>query len=274
MNEKNIEHLLINAYLLPDKRKYFEPILTSGIPVKNVFMNRHDLVTGLFPQLAQSVGFEHNSKYHRHDVYEHSLYVVDFCKTHKFTIKLAALLHDIGKPKAAFLGEDGYTHFHGHPQISYEICKEMLPETMKLGDDELDRVLELIKEHDKTLQADEKSVRRFIAKHGADFFEDWLVLRQADIDDHINIVTGAHRPDIAKIKQIYSKILEDDKKFKVSDLAVTGKDLLEIGIPQGKKIGETLSLLFKKVEKGCLPNLKNVLLDYCKAVERENEIDK
>lgn len=271
MNENDIERLLIQLKAPSRRREVLNTILTSGVPIRDMFIKHSDIVSEIFPEFASSVGFDHNSKYHQHDIYEHSLCVTDNCKTTKFEVKLAALFHDIGKPDVAFVGEDGYTHYHGHPKVSYEICKEMLPRVLNLKGEELDRVLELIKEHDKTLQADEKSIRRFITNYGEDFFEDWLILKQADIDDHINITIGTHCPDIEKIKQLHKEILEADKRFKLSDLAVNGNDLIEIGIHQGKEIGKTLNLLFEKVEKGCLPNIKHILLDYCKAVKKEKK---
>ena len=114
-----------------------------------------------------------NNKYHKHNVYEHLLAVTDLADTNKFEIKLAALLHDIGKPASYVEDAEGKGHFYGHPKVSRDICVELLKKDFRLSHEENELVLNLVEFHDEFIANTKKSVKRFLFVTGRRYFAVW-----------------------------------------------------------------------------------------------------
>lgn len=226
-----------------------EKILTCGKRIRPYFLTYDFIITKIIPEITPCVKFNQNNKFHTHDVYEHMLYVVDYCKTDKFEIKLAALLHDIGKPRAYVEDAQGQGHFYGHPNISHEICSDMLDKNFRLTNEQKDRVLELVKYHDMDVAATKRSVKRTLNKHGKEFMYDWFILKQADMDDHI-YPSKNHRYciNIDYISNTMEDILSANECFTLKDLMINGHDIMKLtGCKPGKHIGVILNTLLEKV---------------------------
>lgn len=237
-------------------------MLTSGKPIKVHFMEYKDIIGTIIPEIIPCFGLNQNNKYHKHDVYEHTLYVVDYCDTTKFEIKLAALLHDIGKPKAYVEDNEGWGHFYGHPEISYEISQNILRNDFRLSTEQLERILELIKYHDMEVTSTKASVKKALNKHGIDFMYDWFILKQADMDDHIYPNKNCHYIiDISGINARIQQILDEQSCFSLKDLSVNGKDIMySLGLKPGKQVGFILNTLLDEVINDNITNEKDVLL--------------
>lgn len=247
-------------------------MLTSGKPVKVHFMEYKDIIGTIIPEIIPCFNFNQNNKYHKHDVYEHILYVVDNCNTTKFEIKMAALLHDIGKPKAYIEDMEGWGHFYEHPQISYEISQSILRDDFRISTEQLERTLELIKYHDMEVASTKASVKRALNKHGVDFMYDWFILKQADMDDHIYPNKNCHYViDISGIEARIQQILDEQSCFSLKDLAIGGKDIMaKLGVKPGKHIGVILNTLLEEVIDEKINNESEILLN--RAVEIYSEL--
>lgn len=244
-----------------------EKMLTCGKPITNLFTQFADVVGEIIPELRPCFGFNQNNKYHKHNVYEHMLAVVDLCKSNKFEIKLAALLHDIGKPRAYVVGDDGWGHFYGHPEICYQMAVEFLPKRLRLSTEQEKLVLGLIRYHDMDVALTQKSVRRALSNHGESFMRDWLILKQADMDDHIYPVANSkYISSVAPIKDIMEEILASAACFSLKDLAVGGKDVMEhFSLTPSPKIGEILKALLSAVIDEEVENEKSALLKFAES---------
>lgn len=247
-------------------------MLTSGKPVKVHFMEYKDIIGTIIPEIIPCFNFNQNNKYHKHDVYEHILYVVDNCNTTKFEIKMAALLHDIGKPKAYIEDMEGWGHFYGHPQISYEMSQGILRDDFRVSTEQLERTLELIQYHDMEVASTKASVKRALNKHGVDFMYDWFILKQADMDDHIYPNKNCHYIiDISGIEARIQQILDEQSCFSLKDLAIGGKDIMaKLGVKPGKHIGIILNTLLEEVIDEKISNESEILLN--RAVEIYNDL--
>ena len=176
---------------------------------------------------------------------------------------MAALLHDIGKPKSYVVGEDGFGHFYGHPAVSKEMCVDLLKKDFRLTREETDLILNLVEFHDEYIAATKKSVKKFIAKHGKDFLDDWYVLKEADFNDHI---LGDNPPsnwytDISIVKELERQLEEEENCFSLKDLAVNGNDVKEVlGLKQGKEVGKALNKLFEMVLNEEVENTRDALI--------------
>lgn len=241
-------------------------ILTSGVKIHDLFLEFHDIIFQIIPELSECYKFNQRNKYHKHDVYEHTLCVVDnISETNNIVLKMAALLHDIGKPKAFELDDTGQGHFYGHPEISYEIAKNVLNKRFKFTAKESSIILELVRYHDMKMGTTKKSVKRVLNKFGDDFLSLWLVLRQADIDDHVEIyVKHSDYVLTSDIREMMNEIKADNECFTLADLEIDGNDIMtQLRIKPSQVVGIILNKLLNEVIEDNKKNNKKYLL--CRA---------
>ena len=245
-----------------------EKMLTCGMPIFDAFVELHEVVFIMIPELEPCFKFWQNNKYHKHDVYEHILAVVDACDTNDFVIKLAALYHDIGKPDAYSVDDEGHGHFYGHPEVSCEIFLRSAKENLRLTKDEYERCALLVRKHDMELFASEKCAHKMIVNYGIDFVRDFLVLKRADISDHI--FPNEKKPGwfyVDDFERAVEAVLEKESVFGLKDLDVNGKDLMkELNMKPGKEIGTLLQALLDAVLEEKVSNDKESLLELAKTL--------
>lgn len=121
---------------------WLRTVLTCGKSISNVFLEFSDVVAAIIPEMTPCIGFDQKSVYHKHDVYEHTLAVVDGCQTDDFCTKMAAFLHDIGKPSVCTEDASGHRHFKGHAIASKKIAEKILYR-LDFSGDEISVILEL-----------------------------------------------------------------------------------------------------------------------------------
>jgi tRNA nucleotidyltransferase (CCA-adding enzyme) len=243
-----------------------EKMLSSGNSVKDIFKSCADIVSIIIPEMEHCIGFEQNNKFHKHNVYEHILSVVDFCETNDFVIKMAALLHDIGKPLSYTEDNEGFGHFYGHPEISWEISKEVLSKRLRISNEQYEEILLLVKYHDMDLATSRKSVKRALNKLGESTLRKWIILKLADRKDHIGFSEEEIRDDLECIEGVLNDIISSQDCFLIKDLSVNGSDLINIGYKQGKDIGIVLNLLLQTVIDGC-DNKKDILIGIAESMK-------
>ncbi len=249
-------------------------ILTAGVDIQPYFANSDmmKIIKVIIPELGPCMHFEQHNKYHHQDVYNHILSVVDNCKTDKFEVKLAALLHDIGKPQTYVTDAEGWGHFYGHAKVSRDIAETVIDERLSLTAREKDHVLALVEHHDMEVHVTEKCARRMLNKFDRDFLSDFCILRQADRDDHVNL--DPNRP-LVNLNDFMATVDEEIKKntaVKVSDLAVRGNDLMDTFHISGPTVGQTLKALLDAVMDEKVTNDKDALLAFA-AQYLEKDID-
>lgn len=253
---------------------WLRQVLTCGRPIAPTFKEFSDVIAVIIPELKPCIDFEHRSIYHKHNVYEHLLAVVDGCHTRDFTVKMAALLHDIGKPHVYTTDDEGYRHYRGHAVESVRIA-ELLLTRLGIAGKEKATILSLIECHDMELAPSKKSVKRAMNEYGADFIRKWAVLRRADRDDHIFPCGTNTRfyTDIDGILTILDEIEAEEKRFKVTDLRVNGYDLMKLGL-SGEDIGYMLNTLRDAVASGELDNDRDwLLVKASQIIEHDKEQD-
>ena len=251
-------------------------ILTAGVDIQPYFANSDmmKIIKVIIPELEPCMHFEQHNKYHHQDVYNHILSVVDNCKTDKFEIKLAALLHDIGKPQTYVTDAEGWGHFYGHAKVSRDIAETVIDERLSLTAREKDLVLALVEHHDMEVHVTEKCARRMLNKFDRDFLSDFCILRQADRDDHVNL--DPNRP-LVNLNEFIAAVDEEIKKntaVKVSDLAVRGNDLMDTFHISGPTVGQTLKALLDAVMDEKVTNDKDALLTFAaEYIEKDTDLE-
>ena len=135
--------------------------MLSGL---QVVVDVPELCPQLSPELVPAVCFEQLTPYHLYDVYAPTARTLAYIRTNP-ELRLAMLLHDIGKPSRFFTDPKGRGHFKGHPAAGAQLCKGILPR-MKLPKAAVRRILPLVRYHDADILPEKR--RLWLAKRGKD----------------------------------------------------------------------------------------------------------
>lgn len=201
-----------------------------------------DILGVIMPELLPMRGFQQHNAYHLYDVLEHTLRVLEQIPAQP-ALRLAALLHDAGKPDAFTMDENGVGHFYGHPKISAALAEQRclalrLPAALR------ETVVSLVRIHDVPIEQDIKSVRRRLAQHGETRLRQLLMIKKADC-----VGRGTHAEYIGYYQQLAAMLEETLRQgacLSVRSLALNGHDLMALGL-HGKAVGEMQRWLLSQV---------------------------
>ena len=194
--------------------------------------------------------------FHDFDVMDHLIYACDGAPKNNYKVRLAALFHDIGKPSCKRVIEnekDGQLFtFYNHDNEGAKVTEKIL-RRLKFSNEEIADVSHLVKNHMFHYESSwsDAAVRRFIVRVGLQYMDDLFDLRVADVfgmhNNQVNLRNSTTSENILELKERIEKITEKQNALSLKDLCVNGKDLMDIGIPSGKKIGVVLNELFEAV---------------------------
>ncbi|MDD6563904.1 MAG: CCA tRNA nucleotidyltransferase [Clostridiales bacterium] len=220
-------------------------ILLSDNPDTIRDLHSLGLLKFILPELDRCFGEPQKNKYHIYDVGEHIMHTVK--NTPKdLILRWAAVLHDTGKPCCSSTDSAGIIHFYGHHRESRRIAVDVLYR-LHMESSSIKDIAMLVEHHDYRVEANYTAVKRMMSKTGAELFEKLLILQLAD-----NMAKNpTHLPDkLRRINgglDIYRDVIAQKQPYRISDLLINGKDLMELGYRQGRDIGETLKELLDEV---------------------------
>jgi putative nucleotidyltransferase with HDIG domain len=208
----------------------------------------------LWPELLEGVGVEQNA-WHAYDVYRHSLATVDAAAPGDLTLRLAALLHDVGKPRTVAPRADGRGNsFYQHEHVGAELVGPMLAR-LRLPGETVATVAHLVRQHMYAAdpEAPDRTLRRFVRRIGVEHLDRLFALRWADI-------TGSGLPkrdgSNERFEARIAAVLAEKPPFRVTDLAMSGADVVALFVRKGlappdfrgdARVGEVLRALFEEV---------------------------
>lgn len=240
--------------------------LLCGIGAERVLQAFADVLFTVLPELQPMFGFDQNNPYHDYDVYMHTLKALSAAPPEPF-LRWAALLHDSGKPHCYTEDERG-GHFYGHAAVSVEIAKRAL-KAMKCDRKRFDRVVQLVELHDTVFNNSEKQLKRLVSKIGDEAAEQLLYLHKADVSAQAQYLRAERIADADRLLALLADLRAADACMSLKKLALTGGDLLAMGVPQGREIGVILHTLLDRVIEGSLPNTKEALTEAVSAMRQE-----
>ena len=222
--------------------------LLLGKDAFRVLNEYKEIIFEVIPELKKCDGFDQKNYHHIYDVYTHIIHSVENSPLDE-EIRMAALLHDIGKPKTFSIDSNGVGHFYGHSEASLEIAEKVLTR-LKVDNKFKKNVLLLIKYHDPVIAPSKKIVRRWMTKLDSDgsgiLLKKLLLLKRAD-----NL---SQDPSVFERVKVYDEIgilideiLNEESCLTLKSLKISGDDLINLGISQGKTIGIILNKLLKLV---------------------------
>ncbi len=255
--------------------EFMKMLLNSPKPSVGIELMRETGLLQIFmPELTEGVGVE-QKLFHADDVYYHA---IKTCDAAEDSVKLVALLHDIAKPRT----DMGNGHFYGHDRMGADMAEQIM-KRMKFPKSEIERTKKLIANHmfyyphiEEGMSNEEKeniemhrwsdsAVRRFIQRVGEENIDDLFKLRMADAQS--NPYTSFKPDEITILQKRISDVRHQDMALKVTDLNITGKDLEQLGVGKGPKMGEILRELLERVLDDPLLNTKEKLSEIVKEIQ-------
>lgn len=226
-------------------RDEFSKIITGKNAYKVLkLMSENKILEEIIPEWSKTIGFDQKNIHHIYTVDEHILKSLELTSRDLIT-RLAVLFHDIGKPRCYTFGEDGQGHFYKHEKYSVEIAEKLML-NLKFSKLDTERVCKIIRYHSLYRQnIDEIFVKKMLNRFDEEDLYRYLEVVEADRRTHNNDICNLE--DLDQIKTILKKIQETKPPLSMKDLKISGKDLLKVGVPKGKIIGEILDYLMEKV---------------------------
>ena len=225
-----------------------EKLITSAHP--EVLVNAYKLgVTKIiFPEFDIMMETPQNNPHHKYSVGIHTIEAMKNIEA-EHIYRWTMLLHDIGKPEARVEGPDK-DHFKMHPVIGEEIARKIL-RRLKFDNQTIKQVTTLVRWHDRRFasfeEVNKKTIRRWVSKLTPELFARLMVVQRADINAQSDYHKEQKEQVLNETKRLFEEIIEEKNCLSIKELKINGKDLMDMGVPQGKEIGEILSWLLDQV---------------------------
>jgi len=257
-------------------RDEFQKIILSNTPTRGVEMLvKTGLMKWIIPEIAKTIEVKQN--YHHlqgpyNTVYKHLMASLDKCPSKKLEVRLAAFLHDIGKPETKE-GSGYSSSFHNHEYAGARITKKIM-ERLKFPRETINKTVLLVKNHMFYYNVDEvgeAGVRKVIRKVGLKNISDLIDVRIAD-----RLGSGVAKAIPYKLrhfKYMVEKVSTDP--ISVKQLKINGKNLMdELKIKPGPQIGSILEILLAEVIEDPDLNNKQDLLKRALNLSQKNLVER
>lgn len=241
------------------------PLAAKGIQLlEDVGLLKH-----VIPELREGIDVEQNL-HHIYTVWEHNLRTLEYAakKSYSFPVRIASLLHDVGKPRTK-RGEGRHCTFYAHDVMGARMAAKIM-ERLRFPHEIADKVVNLVRFHMfyySVGEVTESSVRRLIANVGLENIDDLLRLREGD---RIGSGTPKAVPyKLRHLKYMIDKVSHDPISVKM--LKVDGANIMEsLRIPPGPKVGLILNSLLAEVLDDPTLNQRDLLLERARQLDKES----
>ena len=272
IEEATWEAMLDNAPLLDQlaRERVFEELckllcLTDA----KMLCKLSPILTQIIPELRPMVGFDQRSPHHALDVFTHTALVVQGVPPVE-TLRLAALLHDVGKPGSFTVDETGRGHFYGHAKLSGQMAGQIL-QKLKAPAALREEVVWLIEHHMAFYQPERKGIRRLLSRYGKERLLMLNALHRADLKGKDAENVDRELQELDAIRELIRQVEEEEGRMTLKKLAVNGNDLLQMGVEPGSGMGMMLNRLLNAVMGEEVVNEKAPLLEMANRIWKESE---
>lgn len=240
-------------------REEFVKLIISPHPDMVRTLYELGLTAVFLPEFDTMMATPQNTEHHMYDVGEHTIHVMENVPEDK-VLRLAALFHDVGKPACRKTDAEGTDHFLGHPALGADMTADIM-RRLKFDNATIESVTRLVRFHDERFPVTARNVRRFISRLGSEYFDDMLVLKRADVLGQSMYQRKEKLDRIDEMDRVGHEIMNNAEPLSVKDLAIGGKDLMDLGIARGPEIGAILKALLREVVDEPERNERETLLE-------------
>lgn len=244
-------------------RDEFLKICVSSRPGHIDLLCELELLQYIFPDFIKAYETPQNHPHHVYNVAKHTLVAMEHSEP-TILLRLTMLLHDIGKVYTRTTDKHGIDHFYNHPKRSVQIATKVLKD-LRLDNHTIKAVCDLVRFHDYHIEHDISKVyvKKVMMVIGPELFDELLKVQYADAMAQNQDKLPPKLAMIQKQRDYKEEVIKKGEPYHKGMLAITGNDLIEIGIPRGKVIGELLEVALHKVIHEPHFNEKDLLLAYC-----------
>lgn len=263
---KNLSNERINSEL--------NKILSLNLNLENVETLWH-MFCEVFPILKETKNFNQKNPHHKLTLDKHIMETIananiaierlpeEFKRNvNPSEVRLALLLHDIGKLYTQSFDENNIAHYYGHAEQGAQLAEIMLI-NRKFPIKTVQNVTYLIKHHQMTFPKNRKGTIKVLNKRGMINVSNILAMQYADKISHVS-------HDCGEINAVINKVLEVSKEpvveFTLKDLAINGNDVMRVTGFTGKKIGDALQMCFEAILNDTIENERDELLKFLKTI--------
>lgn len=243
-------------------------LLVSNHPEKIKTAYELGMTSIFLPEFDAMMNTPQNNPHHKYNVGDHTVEALKRIDADK-VLRLAVLLHDVGKPETRSTDAEGIDHFYEHYKKSGEKSEEIL-RRLKYDNHTIKSVRHLIEWHD--FRWDDESyagmakVRRLVSKVGIEYFEPLLKLQKADILGQSSYLQENKLKVLKEVEDIYGEVKRNHDCLTVKDLDIDGVTLIRNGIPAGKRMGIILDRLLDMVIEEPKLNQRSILLELARKI--------
>ncbi|MBD5485052.1 MAG: CCA tRNA nucleotidyltransferase [Lachnospiraceae bacterium] len=216
----------------------------------------------ILPEFDICMETNQNNPHHCYNVGEHILHSMQETAPDK-VLRLGMLFHDIAKPQTLSIDDEGITHNKGHAELGEKMTRQIL-RRLKFDNDTIDKVSKIVLYHDQEVGLTPSGVRRAVNRMGEEIFTMLFAVQYADVLAQSDYLREEKLQKLTYKKEIYEGICQRKECLNLKDLAVTGSDLIALGIPAGRQIGVILNDLLDIVLEEPARNTREELLRICK----------
>jgi poly(A) polymerase/tRNA nucleotidyltransferase (CCA-adding enzyme) len=219
--------------------------VTSDNPYRGVWlMLETGLLEEVLPELCEGVGVTQN-KHHIYTVFMHNLLALQYCPSDDPLVKLASLLHDVGKPRTKE-GDGINSTYYNHDHVGAQMTRQIL-KRLKFSKKDIERVSHLVDQHMFYYSRGEQTdaaIRRLVKRLGRQNIDDFMAVRVAD-----RMGSGCQKEKPFKLIELERRIREVEKDpMDTTMLKINGNDVMEItGMRPGREVGVLMNKLLDDV---------------------------
>ena len=252
----------------------FDKTLMSNHPEKIMDAYELGITKVVLPEYDNLVGVKQETHHHMYDVDKHTIVALKYMsQLHKYVTILddkdklmlmwTMLLHDVAKPMCKYYTEQNgekIAHFKKHDIEGVEVARKIC-NRLKFDNYTSDKIRSLIKWHDYRFTNKERNMRRAMNKIGSELFDYLFFVKIADTLAQNVETIPSKLADLDRSYSIYRDIISKKQCVSLKELALTGRDLIDIGIKPGRALGEYLNALLEMVIEEPELNTKDILLE-------------
>jgi len=239
-------------------REELNKIVISDMPSKGLkLLCTTNILKYIMPDLEMCVRFNEHNLNNGKDMFNHILGVVDNTEN-DLILRLSALFLHIGECETATLYENGIGDFYKYNIRSSEVTEQIM-KRLKYDNKSIEQVVGLVIENISGYEnVEDKAIKKLINRVGVNNIDRLFKLKIADIK---TTTKGNHVSNILRIKSRVERILNEKQPLSIKDLKISGSDLMDLGVGQGKQIGIILNELMEIILENPELNRKDSLIE-------------
>ena len=251
-------------------REEFVKIICSDNPDRLYELYKTGLSKVFIPEWDAMEETEQNSPHHIYNVADHTVMVIQGVESKYKILRLAAFFHDVGKPECKTTDENGRDHFNGHPQVGAGMTGKIM-RRLKFDNNTIKRVQRLVRFHDERPGNTERAARRLLNRMGSDIAGELILLKTADILAQSDYLREEKVQNLMDLRDNLESVINKKQAICIKDLKINGKDLMNLGLESGPKIGIVLKELLNHVIDQPQDNTRDKLLELAREIIESGE---